>query len=70
MAAKYEVPFLGHIPLDPDIRIGGDTGAPVVARGPDASQAKAFYEVAEAVAASIRAIQSREAADPVVRIRD
>lgn len=67
-AKQYSVPFLGHVPLDPEIRVGGDTGSPIVARGPDAPQAKAFYDLARAVMERVSAATS--AAEPVVRIRD
>ncbi len=70
MAEQYKVPFLGHIPLDADVRVGGDKGVPVVARGPEAPQAKAFYEVARAVMARIESLHAAEPSGPVVRIRD
>ena len=31
LAAEYEIPFLGQIPLDQEIREGGDRGIPVMA---------------------------------------
>jgi ATP-binding protein involved in chromosome partitioning len=31
LAEEYEIPFLGQIPLDQEIREGGDTGIPIVA---------------------------------------
>ncbi len=68
IAQQYNVPFLGHVPLDPDIRVGGDSGAPVTARGPDAPQAKAFYDLARTVMERISTLGSP--AEPVVRIRD
>ncbi len=69
-AKQYGVPFLGHVPLDPEVRAGGDTGVPIVARGPDAPQAKAFYDLARAVAARISAATQAPSPEPVVRIRD
>ncbi len=46
-AEKLGIPFLGEIPLDLDIRTGGDSGVPVVAAKPGAPQARAFIDVAE-----------------------
>ncbi|WP_306262631.1 Mrp/NBP35 family ATP-binding protein [Pararhizobium sp. IMCC21322] len=46
-AEKLGVPFLGEIPLDLDIRIASDGGAPIVAAKPDSPQTKAFWDVAE-----------------------
>jgi ATP-binding protein involved in chromosome partitioning len=45
-ARRYEVPFLGEIPLDPAIREGGDSGVPVVIAEAGHPQAKAFETVA------------------------
>ncbi len=46
-AEKIGLPFLGEIPLDLDIRTGGDSGVPIVASKPNAPQARAFIEIAE-----------------------
>lgn len=40
------VPFLGEIPLDIEIRLASDAGAPLVAARPDSPQAKRFVEIA------------------------
>jgi ATP-binding protein involved in chromosome partitioning len=45
-AEAMDVPFLGELPMDPDIRIGGDTGRPVALLGESSEQAKAFFEMA------------------------
>ncbi|MGH7849597.1 MAG: Mrp/NBP35 family ATP-binding protein, partial [Thermodesulfobacteriota bacterium] len=49
MAEKFEVPFLGEIPIDPEIRKGGDSGVPVVISKPESTAAKAFMELADIV---------------------
>ncbi|MDJ0827267.1 MAG: Mrp/NBP35 family ATP-binding protein [Rhodobacter sp.] len=48
-AKKLAVPFLGEIPLDLDIRVAGDGGAPIVALKPESPQAQAFWAVADAL---------------------
>jgi ATP-binding protein involved in chromosome partitioning len=63
LAEEHRVPFLGEIPLDPDVRIGGDQGVPIVAGDPDCAVSKAFIEIAKQVAAQI-SIQSRAEAAP------
>ncbi|MGC9970080.1 MAG: Mrp/NBP35 family ATP-binding protein [Bryobacteraceae bacterium] len=45
-AARMGVPFLGEVPLDPEVRIGGDTGESVALRPPDDPHAAAFYTLA------------------------
>jgi ATP-binding protein involved in chromosome partitioning len=52
-AVRYEVPFLGSIPLNIKIRQGGDRGEPVVVSDPDSLVAKAFREVARNVALQV-----------------
>ena len=54
------VPFLGELPLDPAIRIGGDTGKPVMLEGGD--RADAFTMVAERV---IEALQQSGSKAPL-----
>ncbi len=47
MAEQFGVPFLGEIPIDPEIRIGGDSGMPIVESNPESTAAKAFNSIAE-----------------------
>lgn len=53
MAAHYNVPFLGKIPMNPNVRIGGDEGKPIVASDPDSDTAIALREISERIAAQI-----------------
>src|ERR1700753_997280 len=46
MAESFRVPFLGEIEIDPQIRIGGDTGKPVAAMGEDAPGGQSIFSVA------------------------
>ncbi len=46
-AEKLGIPFLGEIPLDLEIRIASDGGAPIVAAKPNLPQARAFIDAAE-----------------------
>lgn len=52
-AARYEVPFLGAIPLDIKVRLGGDRGEPVVMSDPESPVAIAFREAARKVALQV-----------------
>ena len=47
------VPFLGEIPIDPKVVIGGDTGEPIVASDPTSVAAAAFRDLATQVVNSI-----------------
>lgn len=50
-AEKLGVPFLGAIPLDPNISLSGDEGVPAIVAYPESAQARAFREIAQALAA-------------------
>ena len=50
MAGTLGVPFLGEVPIDPEVVIGGDSGKPIVASDSDCAAARAYVSAAEAVA--------------------
>jgi ATP-binding protein involved in chromosome partitioning len=52
-AAKLGCDFLGEIPLHIAIRETSDGGTPITARDPDGPQSRAFFQLAERVAAKI-----------------
>jgi ATP-binding protein involved in chromosome partitioning len=56
-AADMEIPFLGRIPIYEPIRVGGDTGVPLLKSDPDSPVAEAFHTTAERTAAQV-SIQS------------
>lgn len=53
-AEKLGVPFLGAIPIDPAIRVGGDEGMPIVAANPDSPQAKTFVDIAAKIIEALK----------------
>lgn len=53
LAEEAKLDFLGSVPADPNVRIGGDEGTPVVDAKPDSPAAQAFVEIASQVAARI-----------------
>jgi ATP-binding protein involved in chromosome partitioning len=67
MAKTFGVPFLGEIEIDPQIRIGGDTGKPVASLGEDAPGSKSIYAMARNVVARIEVV-NQSAGAPVVQI--
>src|SRR6478735_2962320 len=46
-ADDMKIPFLGELALDPDVRIGGDSGAPVTTRAGEDKHAVPFLELAK-----------------------
>jgi ATP-binding protein involved in chromosome partitioning len=67
MAKEFGIPLLGEIEIDPQIRIGGDTGKPAASLGEDAPGAKSIYAMARSVAARISVVDLSAPA-PVVQI--
>ncbi len=50
LSRRHGFPVLGRIPLDPEVRVGGDAGDPVAASQTDGPLAQAFREIAGRVA--------------------
>ncbi len=53
MARKTGVPFIGTIPMDPSVRVGGDDGTPIVVSAPESAAAKALIKIAQDIAAKL-----------------
>lgn len=53
LAKATDTPFLGQVPIDQNVRIGGDTGKPIVISHPDSPVAKALTNIAENIAAKV-----------------
>jgi ATP-binding protein involved in chromosome partitioning len=54
LADQIGVPLLGRVPLDPQLRLAGDAGEPLVSRDPDSETSRTILELAEAIAATKR----------------
>ena len=54
-ARQLQVPFLGEIPLDPKVAIGGDSGRPMVAGEPESAVSEAYLRIARAVTQQLSA---------------
>jgi ATP-binding protein involved in chromosome partitioning len=48
-AEQLDVPFLGEIPLDPKVAIGGDSGRPIVAGEPKSGVTEAYLKIADQI---------------------
>jgi len=53
-AEQLGVPFLGEIPLDPKVTIGGDAGRPIVIAEPRSTVTEAYLSIADAI---VRAVE-------------
>lgn len=59
LAEDAGVTFVGQIPLDPEVRVGGDTGVPIVVAHPESKSAVALRQIAVTLCEKVAA-QSRE----------
>ncbi len=53
LAQATDTTFLGKVPIDQNVRIGGDSGKPIVVSHPDSPVAQALEEIAKKVAARV-----------------
>jgi len=61
LAERYQIPFLGEIPLVQGIRESGDRGIPAIAATDDPATAEAFERLAEHLARQIALRNAGEA---------
>ena len=67
LAKDWDVPYLGTVPLDANVRKGGDAGKPIVDAYPDSPAAQAFDEIAQAIAprVSVRTLPNQNDFIPI-----
>jgi len=61
MAERLGTPFLGRLPIDVSLRVGGDQGIPVVVQHPESQIAHAFVDIAGRLAARLAVLASGDA---------
>jgi ATP-binding protein involved in chromosome partitioning len=66
-AAEMNIPFLGELALDPEVRIGGDSGKPVTTRAAGDPHAAPFFNLARTVEDRCREAQT---SGPTITIED
>jgi ATP-binding protein involved in chromosome partitioning len=66
-AEQMKVPFLGELALDPEVRVGGDTGSPVTTRAGGDPHAAPFLELAGRLEEACRGTASRA---PQITVED
>ena len=69
LAADMGIPFLGRIPIYEPIRLGGDTGVPIVVGEPKSPAAQSFRTAAEQLAAQISIASYKKTAIPLMPVR-
>jgi len=59
LADELEIPFLGEIPIDPNIRSGGDNGEPIMGVDGDSDSARIINNIACDVASKISLLHKK-----------
>jgi ATP-binding protein involved in chromosome partitioning len=67
LAREFSVPFLGQIPMEPEVRAGSDSGKPIVHSHSNSPAAKALKAIAAdlSLRASIAALATQTEAVPI-----
>lgn len=68
LAREYETVYLGSIPLEAEVRKGGDSGQPIVVAHPDSAAAGAIRQIARDVAARVSVLTLQGQADNIIPI--
>jgi len=63
VAKEYDTEVIARIPIEPAIRVGGDTGMPVTYHKPDSETAKRYQEAASNLSAFIDKVNAEGLAD-------
>jgi ATP-binding protein involved in chromosome partitioning len=69
LAKDYDVDYLGSIPMNANVRIGGDSGQPIIVAYPDSDAAKALSEIARKVAARVSLLTLEKQAEGIIPIQ-
>lgn len=57
-ARELDVPFLGSVPLEPNLVAAGDSGRPFIAEAPEAPAARALNTIIDTVLTSVKGMSS------------
>lgn len=70
LAKETGVPYLGGLPLDPAVRVGGDEGIPIVVSQPNSAVAVALRKIAADIAlkTSLLAFEQQKQAIPITMV--
>ena len=68
LAGEMSIPFLGRIPISEPLRVGGDTGMPIVLSDPTSPASLAFMSAAEQTAAQVSIQSFRKPVIPLTQV--
>lgn len=58
-AERFQIPYLGEIPITPALREGGDAGVPILIQDPKSEVSKSFLEIAARLAGQLSIASER-----------
>jgi len=58
-AERFQIPYLGEIPITPSLREGGDNGVPILIQDPGSEVSKSFLEIAGKLAGQLSIASER-----------
>jgi ATP-binding protein involved in chromosome partitioning len=63
-AERFQIPYLGEIPITPSLREGGDKGVPILIQDPASEVSKSFLEIAGKLAGQLSIASERARKSP------
>ena len=69
LARDYNTEYLGTVPMEAQVRVGGDSGQPIVVSHPDSEAAVALNEIARKVAARVSILTLQKQAEGIIPIQ-
>lgn len=69
LADAYDTDYLGSVPMDAQIRIGGDSGQPIVVSHPDSEAAQILHGISRKIAANVSILTLKKQAEGVIPIQ-
>lgn len=68
LAKRFNMNLLAQVPIEEEVRLGGDEGKPIVIRDPGSVVAKAFREMARKIAQETSVLSHQNEESPVIQI--
>ncbi|MDX8397391.1 MAG: iron-sulfur cluster carrier protein ApbC [Mariprofundaceae bacterium] len=67
LSKEFKTDVIAHVPLDMQIRIDGDDGAPIVVAHPDSKVAAIYRDLAETVKSKVDTLNRRKVSVPIMQ---
>jgi len=68
VAERFNIPFLGEVPITLSLREGGDKGGPILVEEPESEVSKVFLEIAAKLAGQLSVVSENVSRAQSMRI--